>query len=129
MAHTCRQPTCSQSAKTEVLLLFFGAKPPLDFLTSSPETGSSLGIRKIAADKVVSPVFRCLFWRYQAALLIRNSLHGLVADRDRDCGRIPSARRLASLVSRSRRLRSSLRARFLTSTLPIVVRRRRCRCS
>jgi hypothetical protein len=60
---------------------------------SPVETVLSSLERKIAADKVVSSFLLALFRRYQAARLMPNSPHGLVADRDSDCGRIPAARR------------------------------------
>src|SRR5262249_33247324 len=112
-------------------LASFEAKPCSNSPSAIPVgTGLSSVVRKLGAHKVVPTVpVADLFRRYQVLRLIPNSLHGWVADRDSDCGRIPSARRLRSSRSLALRFRSSFRARFLTLTLPMVVRRKACRCS
>src|SRR5262249_32597230 len=127
----CQQPAWSLSAKTEVRFLFFSffeAKPRSDSPSDIPVgTGLSSEERKIGADKVVPSVpVRILFLRYQVRRLMPISSHGCVADKDADCGRIPSARRMRSLRSRALRWRRTLRARFLTLVLPMVVSRRAC---
>jgi hypothetical protein len=97
-------------------LAFFEAKPRLNSPFLSCETDSSLLERKIAADESVSCLMvRCL---YHFALLIFMASHGLVRDSDSLCGRAPRSRRRRSWSRRSFRLRSSLRAPFLTLTLP-----------
>src|SRR5262249_5984392 len=78
-------------------LASFEAKPRSNsILALSVETTLSTGLYKVIADKTVSRLIPGLFWRYQVARLIPLFLHGWVADRDSDCGRIPAARRLRS---------------------------------
>src|SRR5262249_30497341 len=116
-------------------LAFFEAKPRSD-VPSTPAgvTGPSSLERKIAAD---TPVTSGRFLDCSAARLPRKIVMRvtpcalafaaveLASYSPRD--RATLARRLRFLAIRSRRLRSSLRARFLTLTLPIVVRRKACR--
>src|SRR5258708_6469081 len=79
------------SAKTDRFLLSCGAiAPPLEFpFFLSGGTVLSSQDKKIAGDKVVPLTVRSLFRRYQVLRLIPTALHGWVADRDSDCGRIP----------------------------------------
>src|SRR5262249_59445096 len=114
--HVRRQPSWSPSAKTEGLFLFsrrrrkassffrgedgrplpfFEAKPRSNsILALSIETDLSTGLHKVIADETVSRLILALFWRYQVARLMPDSLHGWVADRDCECGRAPAASRL-----------------------------------